>query len=102
LNIALQYVAIVAGEVGEALEGAMGAVAHSVCIRVADEAALEDRHDYLAEGVVNYSIEVWCSGNNAGLRFKYFKGAVFAGLVAAGSELGLEGYEVAFEVVVKL
>jgi hypothetical protein len=110
LNIALQYVAIVTGEVCEALEGAMGTVAHSVCVGVADEASLEDGHNYLAKGVVNYpitfgasgAIEVWGGGNNAGFGFKYFKGAIFAGLVAAGSELGLEGDEVAFEVVVEL
>ena len=57
-DVALQDVAMGAGEVGEAAQGAVGAVAEAVGVGVADEGALEDGHNDVAESVMHDPIAI--------------------------------------------
>ena len=55
-HVALQHIAEAAGELLAAVQGAVGALAHPVGIAVVDEAALEDRLDDVAQGMVHHPV----------------------------------------------
>jgi hypothetical protein len=98
-----QFLRVLVGpsEVGEALEGAVGAVACAVGVGVFDEGALYGWHDDLANGVVNYSIAVGCSGDEARFGFVDLKVTVGTGLIGLGFEFVLEFEEFRFQIVMK-
>ncbi len=52
-HIALQDIGVAAGKLLGAVQGAVGAFADPVGVRISDEAALEDRLDQVAQGVVD-------------------------------------------------
>ncbi len=85
----------------EAMQGAVGAIAHAVGVGVVDEGALEQRGNNGAEGVVNHAIGVGRGRDDARLGFKYLEGAVGSGLVTLGLELSLQGQQVGFQAIVK-
>ncbi len=101
-HVALENVATAAGELDEALEGAVGAVAGAVGVAIGDEAALDGGHDDVAEGMVDNAVPVGGSGDEARLGVEDAEGAVATRSVGVGLELLLEAEEVAFEVVVKV
>ena len=53
-DVALEHEGVAAGELGEAVEGRMRALAYPACVAVADEASLEDGLDLAAKGMVVY------------------------------------------------
>lgn len=79
----------------------MGAKAPAIGVGVENKGAFKDGHDHVAEGMVNHSIAVGRSGNNAGFGFSNLKGFIGTGLIGFSLEFVLNLLEFFFQVVVK-
>ena len=55
LDVALEHIVTGAHEVNESAQGAVGAIANAVGIRVVNKGALEEGLNDVAEGMVNYA-----------------------------------------------
>ncbi len=100
-DVGLKDVGGLAGEVGEAFQGAVGAVADAVGVGVGDEAALEDGLNNIAKGVMNHSVAVGCGGDPAWFWVVDFKVEIVAGLVGLSLEFGLELEDFCFKIEIK-
>ena len=101
LDVALQDVAVAAGERRAAVEGAVRALADAVGVAVGDEAALEDRLDEVAQRVVDDAVAERRGGNQAALGFVDVERDVRAGAVSVREQLFLKLEEVVFQAVLE-
>ena len=95
-DVALKDVLVGPSKVGEALEGAVGAVACAVGVGVFDEGMFYGWHYDLADGAMNHSVAIRCGGNEAGFGFVDLEVAVGTGLIGLGFEFVLEFEEFGF------
>lgn len=100
-NVALQNVTARSGEFGETAQSAMIAKSCAVGIRIVDERPLEDRPNYVAQGVMNHAVAVRRGGNHSLLRFEDFKSSIFARLVGFAFKLYLQLHQLFAQTVVE-
>ena len=90
LDIALQHIAMAAGEVLAAVQRPMGAFAHAVGVGVVDEAALEERLHNIAERMVHHPITKGRGRNQPPLGFVDGEAGIGAGAIGFFGQFGLD------------
>ncbi len=77
-----------------AIEGAVGAFADAVGVAGGDERPLEARFDDVAEGVMDYAVPEWRSGDETALGLVNVEAVIRPGAIGLGDQFFLEQMQI--------